>query len=107
MTPGVVLCEFEDRKTEPLGYSFHDMARYLAERGYRLLVSEWFPLRSYGTTGRWRRFAAYPCEMTDRCAWGNIIAAAEPRVFETLQSLCRAFERRSRPLRPFLRGLLG
>src|SRR3546814_10690268 len=30
--PAVIECEFEDAKTVPLGYTFHDMARFLLER---------------------------------------------------------------------------
>ena len=32
--PRVVLCEFEDRKTLDLGYSFKDMANFLINKNY-------------------------------------------------------------------------
>jgi len=38
MQPSVILCEFEDQKTEPLGYGCKDMGRLLIENGYRVLV---------------------------------------------------------------------
>ena len=72
--PQVIICEFEDGKTVPLGYTFHDMARFLIDQGYELLVSEWYPIERYGTKHSWRRFVSYPCELLDPDAWGNIIA---------------------------------
>jgi len=72
--PTAVVCEFEDRKTSPLGYSFHDLARFLVERGYSVLVSEWYPVVEYGRRHRWRSLQPYPVELADRAAWGNLIA---------------------------------
>src|SRR3546814_18645662 len=72
--PAVIECEFEDAKTVPLGYTFHDMARFLLEKGYRVLVSEWHPIIRYGVRHDWRRLVAYPCEISDAVAWGNILA---------------------------------
>jgi FkbM family methyltransferase len=74
MKPAVVICEFEDNKTTPLGYSFHDLAGFLVQQGYDLLVSEWYPIETYGQLHNWRRFITYPCELSDGNAWGNIIA---------------------------------
>jgi len=85
--PRLILCEFEDRKTLPLGYGFHDMTRFLEERGYRLIISEWHPIQRYGTPHDWRRFALYPCELADSRAWGNIFAAKEP-LYSALEAAC-------------------
>ncbi|MCP4037002.1 MAG: FkbM family methyltransferase [bacterium] len=74
LTPEVVVCEFEDEKTEMLGYHFRDLADYLVERDYHVLVSEWYPITAYGKSHRWRRFVPYPCELLDPSAWGNLIA---------------------------------
>jgi len=74
MKPLLVICEFEGRKTETVGYGFDDMASYLVERGYELLVSEWYPIEEYGGQHTWRSFKTYPCELEDADAWGNIIA---------------------------------
>jgi FkbM family methyltransferase len=79
--PRLILCEFEDRKTVPLGYNFHDLAQYLEAQGYRLIVSEWFPIKRYGIPHDWRRFAIYPCELEDPAAWGNIFAAKKSLYF--------------------------
>jgi len=71
--PQVILCEFENSKTEPLGYSFDDMAKFLISKGYKLKISEWYPVKAYGTAHEWKRLVDYPCELDDK-AWGNIIA---------------------------------
>ncbi len=72
--PAVVMCEFENYKTSPLGYEFHDLAGFLVDRGYQLLISEWYPVERYGGPHTWNRLAVYPCELFDPNGWGNIIA---------------------------------
>jgi FkbM family methyltransferase len=89
LQPGIVVCEFEDAKTAPLGYTFSDLARFLDERGYRLLVSEWHPIKQYGGVHQWRRFVEYPCEPPDSKAWGNIIAVRADLPFDALLALCQ------------------
>lgn len=72
--PGAIVCEFEDAKTLNLGYSFHDMAGFLVDRGYRVWVSEWHPVLRYGVRHDWRSLARYPCELGADDAWGNLLA---------------------------------
>lgn len=72
--PRAVVCEFEDRKTVPLGYTYHDLGSYLVEQGYSVFVSEWFPVVEYGRRHRWRSLRRYPSELEDEAAWGNFIA---------------------------------
>lgn len=86
--PDLILCEFEDGKTVPLGYTFQDLADFLVGHGYRLIVSEWHPIKRYGDTHKWRRFAAYPCQLEDPKGWGNIFAAKKDGLYESLLSLC-------------------
>jgi len=74
MKPRVIECEFEDRKTVSLGYTFHDLARFLVDKGYTVLVSEWYPIVRYGIQHDWRCIMPYPCELHDANAWGNLIA---------------------------------
>ena len=71
--PRAILCEFEDRKTQRLGYSFHDMAAFLRDKGYAVFVSEWHPVVRYGIRHHWRRLLPYPCQVAE-AAWGNLIA---------------------------------
>jgi FkbM family methyltransferase len=72
--PRILMCEFEDRKTIPLGYNFHDMACYLSDLGYHLVISEWEPVIEYGNQPRWVRLVTYPCDLLDTEAFGNIFA---------------------------------
>ena len=72
--PRVVVTEFEDRKSRPVGYGFHDLADFLVQQGYGVLVSEWYPIVEYGRRHRWRSLDPYPTELADQAAWGNLIA---------------------------------
>lgn len=76
LRPDVVVCEFEDVKTRPLGYTFEEMADYLIERGYRVVVSEWHPIERYGIAHKWRRHVEYPCLLVDPAGWGNLIGVS-------------------------------
>lgn len=76
--PAVIECEFEDTKTVPLGYTFHDLARFLTEKGYTVYVSEWHPIIRYGIRHDWRQLSPYPCELADSKGWGNLLAFREP-----------------------------
>jgi len=72
--PAVIECEFEDTKTVPLGYTFHDLAKFLLEKGYQVYVSEWHPIVRYGIRHNWKCLLKYPCELTNEKAWGNLMA---------------------------------
>lgn len=82
--PRVILCEFGDWRTLPLGYSFHDLAAFLQKQGYRLLVSEWRPVTAYNVAHDWRRFIPYPCEIEGPKVWGNIVGVREGGLYESL-----------------------
>lgn len=86
--PRMILCEFEDTKTMPLGYSFHMLAGYLKEKGYHLVVSEWQPIRHYGELHHWRCFNSYPCRLQHARAWGNIFAVWDEALYNRLLVLC-------------------
>jgi hypothetical protein len=92
--PRVIVCEFEDAKTRPLGYDYHDLAGFLVARGYRLIVSEWRPIVRYGVQHRWRRFAEYPCELTESAAWGNLIAVTDETMYQAGLAHCRDLQTR-------------
>jgi len=92
--PHVVLCEFEDRKTVSLGYDFHELAQYLKNKGYSLLVSEWYPMVEYGTRHKWRRFISYPCDLADEKAWGNLIAVNSDVLNTKLVSISEKFSKK-------------
>lgn len=85
--PDAILCEFEDRKTEPLGYKMADMADFLVSHGYVVVVSEWFPIVRYGTEHQWRRFFRYPTETVAADGWGNLIAIRDPAMIAALPAV--------------------
>ncbi len=76
--PAVIECEFEDTKTVPLGYTFHDLACFLVDKGYTVYVSEWHPIIRYGIRHDWRQLLRYPCELADPKGWGNLLAFRQP-----------------------------
>jgi FkbM family methyltransferase len=92
--PRMIVLEFDDTKTVPLGYSWRDLADNLLGHGYGVLVSEWYPVVRYGTSHRWRGFKVYPANLTDDKAWGNLIAT--DRGFDDLIKLARTTTMRHR-----------
>lgn len=74
MTPRMVVCEFEDAKTNQIGYTTHDLGQHLLDLGYEVYLSEWHPVVRYGITHRWRSLRPYPCELEDTNGWGNFVA---------------------------------
>lgn len=74
LRPEVVVCEFEDFKTIPLGYDFRQMGDFLIAQSYQVFLSEWAPILRYGTSHRWRSFKPYPCTLSDPKGWGNFVA---------------------------------
>jgi len=81
--PDVVEVEFEDLKTKvKLNYTWKDMAEYLSNFGYKIIVSEWYPIVRYGTTHMWRGLKEYPCELDDENAWGNFICFQDESLLE-------------------------
>lgn len=102
--PKAVVCEFEDNKTVRIGHDVHDMAEFLVERGYSVVVSEWEPITVYGIQHTWRRFAHYPTEVPAD-SWGNLIAV-EPALLSKLEKVTRAAAR-TLPMRRRVDRLLG
>jgi FkbM family methyltransferase len=82
--PEAIVCEFEDLKTNNLNlnYTWKDMANFLSDLGYKIIVSEWYPIVRYGTTHNWRCFKEYPCELDDENAWGNFICFKDDALLE-------------------------
>ena len=75
--PRVIMCEYEERKTLPLGYSTAELIQFLDDLGYRMIISELFPVCEYGNQQRWRGFVEYPQRLFDDDSCGNIIAFRE------------------------------
>jgi len=98
--PKVIVAEFEDFKTRPLGYDFDDFARYLSAQGYAVLVSEWEPIVAYGQPHTWSDFKVYPCKLNSERAWGNFIASRDQKLFEAIVAQCDRIKTRIAPLAP-------
>jgi FkbM family methyltransferase len=75
--PELVMVEFMDKRSLPhFGYTHHDVAAYMKERGYVTFVSEWEPIREYAREGMtnpphvWIQCVSYP--LSHEPAWGNL-----------------------------------
>jgi FkbM family methyltransferase len=79
--PKIVLCEFEDKKTIPLGYNVIDMVKFLEGNGYKVVVSEWHPIERYGVSHKWKGFAANAAQVP-AAGWGNLIAFKDENLIE-------------------------
>lgn len=77
MKPAFVECEYEDNKTNLLGYDWHELANFLVEKGYHVYVSEWHPIIRYGMRHNWQRLVKYPCQLSSSDSWGNLLAFLE------------------------------
>jgi FkbM family methyltransferase len=91
LRPLAVMCEFEDRKTVPLGYDYHELANYLVDLDYLVFTSEWYPVVEYGQRHRWRCLRRYPVQLESPAAWGNLLAVT-PELADAVQR--RATSRR-------------
>ncbi|MAT53561.1 MAG: hypothetical protein CMN32_03710 [Saprospirales bacterium] len=85
-SPDCVVSEFDDFKTTKLGYDLSDMVSFMKDKGYEVLISEWYPIEEYGKSHRWRRFVTDPKLVTEERTWGNIICV-KPILWERLQKL--------------------
>lgn len=95
--PRLVLCKYENRKTEALGYRYEDLVEFLLGLGYLLITSEWYPIERYGTSHRWRQFSeGSPPSISDGAGWGNIFAVQDAVDMPTLRALCAAAAQRER-----------
>jgi len=92
--PRVILCEFEDSKTLDLGYSYKDMANFLMNKDYKVIVSEWYPLVNYGGNHKWRNLKVYPCELNDRkFGHGNLFAFKKKEDMNKLFSIIKRYQK--------------
>ena len=79
--PEVIITEFENNKTLPLGYHYRDQIALLEAQGYTVWVSEWWPIVRYGIRHHWR--SLYPASLRHppEDSWGNFIAFRDPPLF--------------------------
>ncbi len=87
--PEVILVQFEDAKTAPLGYSAHELADALIRRGYALYVSEWLPIVRHDVANDWSRLVRYSPALELGRTWGNMIGFLEDPGEDRLRPLVR------------------
>ncbi|WP_071515516.1 FkbM family methyltransferase [Geitlerinema sp. PCC 9228] len=85
--PEVVMCEFADERSQQnFGYTYHDVASYMQDRGYKVFVSEWGPIQEYGRKGQKTKahnfLRCLPYPLDNQPAWGNLIFVRNDRVNE-------------------------
>lgn len=99
LRPRLVLCEFENSKTEPLGYNYDDLVAFLMSKGYTVITSEWYPIQRYGTTHSWKCFAeGTPPAISNQAGWGNLLALRDAADLPALRTACqRAATRNPKP----------
>lgn len=86
INPTVIECEFEDAKTQKIGYDLHEQAQFLLDQGYSVFVSEWHPIVRYGIRHQWRQLNQYPTKNIGSTSWGNFLAFKEPMTLEQLEA---------------------
>lgn len=74
--PKVIICEFEDKKTQHLSYTYEDMGDFLLSNGYIVYISEWRPIKQYGTRHEWHSITLYEkgSKLNNALGWGNFVA---------------------------------
>ena len=72
-SPDFIQLEYEDFKTQSLGYTSHDLCTVLGDKGYKILVSEWWPIQKYGIRHSWKQIYHYNGDIPSD-SWGNLIA---------------------------------
>lgn len=72
--PDAIECEFEDNKTLDLGYTSDELAQFLIEKGYDVLVSEWHPIIRYGISHDFKALRRYVPGTISGDSWGNFLA---------------------------------
>jgi hypothetical protein len=77
------MCEFGNSKTELLGYTHDDMAVYMMDMGYKVIISEW--VKAQYVNGkyqhRWLGFYRYPC-LKRILWWGNMLFFENDKLYE-------------------------
>lgn len=92
--PRAVVCEFEDNKTTRLGYTMHDIAQFLVDKGYSVVVSEWEPVVEYGRHHTWKQFKRYPTDVPSN-SHGNLIAV-DPGLVGPIDRACAVAAKKGR-----------
>ena len=91
--PRIIILEYENAKTTPLGYTMPDLVAKLAEQNYHILLSEWWPIKQYGRAHSWKRITPYPpVDGWDENGWGNLIAFHDMDDYDDCWALYKKYE---------------
>ena len=91
--PRLIMCEFEDKKTIQLDYTKDDLINFLTDKGYRIIISVWKPIISYGGAHRWQQFVLSDFESISKETWGNIIAINEDKLYHDFIKISKSLSR--------------
>ena len=91
--PRLIMCEYEDKKTIQLDYTKDDLINFLTDRGYRIIISVWKPIISYGGAHRWQQFVLSDFESISKDTWGNIIAINEDKLYHDFIKISKSLSR--------------
>lgn len=84
--PQVVMCEFSNSVTERLGYTYDDMAHFVIDLGYQVVLSEW--VQAHRVAGRyqhrWLGYFHYPPPSERAMYWGNLIALRDDYLYRRI-----------------------
>ena len=64
--------------------------------GYKLLISEWFPVVRRGGPHKWKNFYPYGRSIPNPNSWGNIIAVLGDKKFDMLNDMANHVAKRWR-----------
>ncbi len=91
--PRLIMCEYEDKKTIQLDYTKDDLINFLTDKGYRIIISVWKPIISYGGAHRWQQFVLSDFEHISKETWGNIIAINEDKLYHDFIKISKSLSR--------------
>jgi FkbM family methyltransferase len=110
--PELIMVEFmDDRSSQHFGYTHHDMARFMQQRGYATVISEWAKLGEYGrhdhpVTHRWKRLRTYdPAWKPEPGVNGNLFFVASGDAMKLRATVARVLVEMQ--LRAFVRAVPG
>jgi FkbM family methyltransferase len=94
LRPSLLMAEFDDKKTVPMGYSVSDLVTLLWREMYHVVLSEWQPISEYGERGRWKRFVEILPGDVVGSGWGNVIGINGKEMLQRFRSYCLGKYRR-------------
>ena len=92
ISPCVIMCEFEDRKTKKLNYTKKNIIQFLIEKEYNIMISIWHPIQKYGGAHKWRSFEYRDFTKISDNSWGNIIAIKDDQSFQKLKKVSKLYK---------------